>query len=255
MLLVVDIGNTHIVVGVYRHTELLYHWRIATRIERTGDEYGIYIANFFQMSHIALTEVQHAIIAGVVPPVQAAIIRAIRRYFSIVPMVVGPELKIGIDIRYNHPKDVGADRIVNAVAAYDRFHQPCIVVDFGTATTFDLVGPDGAYLGGAIAPGIGISAESLFEKTAKLPRIEVVRPHTIIGKDTIASMQSGLYWGYVALVDGLITRIMTESQFPVVHVLATGGLARMLAHDSQQIECVDEFLTLTGLRLLFERNR
>ncbi|MBF0612509.1 MAG: type III pantothenate kinase [Magnetococcales bacterium] len=255
MLLVVDVGNTNIVFGVYEGETLVHHWRVATRVERTGDEYGMMMANLFQLSGLNPREVKGGIIGSVVPPVQSALVRALRRYFHITPLLVGPGIKTGVPIRYDNPKEVGADRIINAVAAYDHFRQAAIVVDFGTATTFDLVGEQGEYLGGAIAPGIGLAMDALFEKTAKLPRIEVARPRQVIGRDTVGSMQSGMFWGYVGLVDGLISRIIEESGFASVRVMATGGLAKMIASESKSIETIDEFLTLTGLRIVYERNQ
>ena len=254
MLLVVDIGNTNIVLGVYQEGVLLRHWRIATRVEQTGDEYGILIANLFLLAGIALDHVKVAIIASVVPPIQSALVRVLKRNFGISPLLVGSGLKTGMPIRCDNPREVGADRIVNAVSAFDQAKQAVIIVDFGTATTFDLVNNQGEYLGGAIAPGLGLATNALSEKTAQLPRVDLARPLAVIGRNTVDAMQSGLYWGYVGLVDGLIQRMVLESTFDPVRVVATGGLARLIARESERIEWVDEYLTLTGLRLLYERN-
>ncbi|MBF0453704.1 MAG: type III pantothenate kinase [Magnetococcales bacterium] len=254
MLLVVDIGNTNLVLGVYKKKKLIRHWRLATQIHQTGDEYGILIANLFHLAEIPLNKISGVIVASVVPPIQSAIVRSLKRYLKISPLVVGPGLKTNMSIRYDNPRDVGADRIVNGVAAYERVGDAVVVVDFGTATTFDLISPEGDYLGGSIAPGLGLSMNALFEKTAKLPRIELVRPKKVVGRDTVSSMQSGLYFGYVGLVDALIARIIAESGFDPVKVLATGGLARLMTAESERIDLIDEFLTLDGLRLLFERN-
>ncbi|MBF0445610.1 MAG: type III pantothenate kinase [Magnetococcales bacterium] len=254
MLLAIDIGNTNLVLGVYEGEELIRHWRLATRVDQTGDEYGILVANLFNLADISLDKIEGVIIASVVPPIQSAIVRALRRYLDIPPIIVGPGLKTNMPIRYDNPREVGADRIVNGVAAYNLIGDAVVVVDFGTATTFDLIGPKGDYMGGAIAPGLGLSMNALFEKTAKLPRIELVRPKKVVGRDTVSSMQSGLFWGYVGLVDGLIDRIIVESGYNPVKVVATGGLARLMATESEKIELIDEFLTLNGLRLLYERN-
>ena len=254
MLLVVDIGNTNIVLGVYQGSKLLRHWRIATRVEQTGDEYGILVANLFQLAGISLDRVKFAIIASVVLPIQSALVRMFKRDLGILPLLVGPGIKTGMPIRCDNPREVGADRIVNAVAAFEQVKQAVVVVDFGTAITFDLVSDKGEYLGGAIAPGLGLATNALYEKTAQLPSIDLARPRTVIGRNTVAAMQSGLYWGYVGLVDGLIVRMIEESTFDSVRVIATGGLARLIAGESERIELVDEYLTLTGLQLLYERN-
>ena len=254
MLLVIDIGNTNIVLGVYREKVLLRHWRIATRVEQTGDEYGILIANLFQLAAISLNQVKVAIIASVVPPIQSALVRVFNRNLGISPLLVGPGIKTGMPIRCDNPREVGADRIVNAVSAFAKVQQAVIVVDFGTATTFDLINDQGEYLGGAIAPGLNLANSVLSEKTAQLPRVDLTRPQTVIGRNTVDSMRSGLYWGYVGLVDGLIERMIIESTFDSVRVIATGGLARLIAEESKCIELVDEYLTLTGLQLLYEQN-
>ncbi|MEO5348958.1 MAG: type III pantothenate kinase [Magnetococcus sp. YQC-3] len=266
MLLVIDIGNTNIVLGIYRETTtegdggtgqgrvLLHHWRIATRVEQTGDEYGILIANLFHLARIAPEQVKGAIVASVVPPIQSALVRVLKRNFRISPLLVGPGIKTGMPILCDNPREVGADRIVNAVAAFDRMRQAVIVVDFGTATTFDLVSERGEYLGGAIAPGLGLATKVLSERTAQLPSVDLVRPQRVIGRNTVGSMHSGLYWGYVGLVDGLVRRMIAESGFANVRVIATGGLARMISGGSECIELVDEYLTLAGLQLLYERN-
>ena len=254
MLLVIDVGNTNVVLGIYRQSELVSHWRINARGNQTDDEYGILITSLLQQAGILSQQVTAVIMASVVPPVQATLARAVFRLFAISPLIVGPGLKTGISIRYDNPLEVGADRIVNAVAAYERLRSAAVVVDFGTATTFDLISSRGEYIGGAIAPGLRVASDALFERTAKLPRIELRRPRAVIGRNTVESMQSGLFWGYVALVDGLITRMVGESGFHPVRVMATGGLAGLMAGESTRIEQVDEYLTLTGLRLLYERN-
>lgn len=253
MLLAIDIGNTNIVLGVYKKEQLVCHWRISTHSGRSADEYGVLLMQLFQLAGMNPHEVTAAITASVAPPVEVAVMAGVKKYLHIPSLLVGPGFKTGMAIRYDNPREVGADRIVNAVAAFHRWKTSTIVVDFGTATTFDLIGLQGEYLGGVIAPGLGSSMDALFERTAKLPRVECAKPATVVGRDTVSAMQSGVYWGYVSLVDGLISRMETESGFSQVRVLATGGLAGLIARDSARIEEVDEFLTLTGLRMLYER--
>jgi type III pantothenate kinase len=254
MLLAVDVGNTNTVLGVYDGARLAAHWRMETREARTADEYAALLHGFFALAGLGWGGVDAAILATVVPTVRFAVEGMCRSHLGVTPLVVGPGLKSGMPILYENPREVGADRIVNAVAAYERWRQGLIVVDFGTATTFDAVTPRGEYLGGAIAPGLVISADALYEHAAKLPRVEIARPKLVVGKNTVASMQSGLVFGYVGLVDGIVERMQRELDFPA-KVVATGGLAPLIAAESRTIEASDELLTLEGLRLLYERNR
>jgi type III pantothenate kinase len=254
MLLAVDVGNTNTVLGVFDGPRLAASWRLETRKGRTGDEYAASLRGFFLLDDLAWKSIDAVIIATVVPPVMFALTEMCRRHLGVEPMVVGPGIKSGMPILYENPREVGADRIVNAVAAYEKWKQGCIVVDFGTATTFDVVTPKGEYMGGAIAPGITISADALYTHAAKLPRVEITRPKTVIGRNTVASMQAGLVFGYVGLVDEIVERMQREVDFPC-KVVATGGLAPLIARESRTIEESDEMLTLTGLKLLHERNR
>ena len=258
MLLVVDVGNTNTVVGAFdleggRAGAVRAHWRLETRARRTSDEYAATLHELFQLSGLPW-KIEGGIVATVVPPALFAVEKFFEQHLKVRPLVVGPGLKTGMPILYDNPKEVGADRIVNAVAAYERFKSACIIVDFGTATTFDLVTPKGEYAGGAIATGITTSADALYERAAKLPRVEFTRPASVVGKNTVASMQAGLFYGYVGLTDEIVTRMRAAVDYPCT-VVATGGLAPLIAKDSKTIEHTDEMLTLTGLGLLWERNR
>jgi len=254
MLLAIDIGNTNIVLGLFRERELLHHWRVGTRRDGTADEYGILLKNLFEVVGIHPSAVSGVIIASVVPPLQPVFEELTNAHFRVGPVVVGPGIRTGMPILYDNPHEVGADRIVNAVAAYETYGGPAIVVDFGTATTFDAISAKGEYLGGVIAPGIGISAEALFERAAKLPRVEIARPKAVIGKNTVGSMQSGLFYGYLSLVDGIVRRMVKEMEREPV-VIGTGGLAHLILAESETVQHIDAFLTLKGLQIVYDRNR
>lgn len=254
MLLVIDVGNTNTVFGAFRGDTLVHHFRIQTKTGRTSDEFGILIKQLFAHANIELGDLRATICSSVVPTLAFALDEMVRTYLGHRPLFVGPGVRTGMPILYDNPREVGADRIVNAVAAWERWRQGLIIVDFGTATTFDAVTPRGEYLGGAISPGISISMEALFHHASKLPRVEFSRPDRVVGRNTVSSMQSGLVYGYVGLVDGMCERMVQELGFPV-KVVATGGLAPLIARESRAIDVVDEFLTMDGLRLVYERNR
>jgi len=271
MLLALDVGNTNTVLGLYRLDEqepaadspseessspggLVAHWRVTTHRAQTVDEYGVFFVNLLQMHGLAPTQVTHIIISSVVPPVESTLRQVCEKYFHIKPLFVEPGIKTGIAVLQENPADLGADRLVNAIAAYERYGGPCIIVDFGTATTFDVVSAKGEYVGGAIAPGLGISADALFSRAARLGRIDIKRPAKAIGTNTVTHLQSGLYYGYIGLVDGILERIIREIGAEA-RVVATGGLARQISEDSRYIAEIDDMLTLHGLRILFERNR
>jgi len=255
MILVIDVGNTNTVFGVYDGKKLLNHWRMETSKGKTSDEYGMFIVSLLSYEKIDVGKIEAVVIASVVPPIMYSLEHAIRKYFKLEPMVVGPGIKTGINIKYENPREVGADRIINAVAALELYGGPLIIVDFGTATTFCAVSSKGEYLGGVICPGIKISAEALFQKTAKLPKIDLVKPETVIGRNTVSSMQSGIIYGYVGEVDYIVRRMKKEMKDDNIKVIATGGLARLIASESETIDEINGLLTLEGLRIIYERNK
>ena len=253
MLLTIDVGNTNTVLGVFDGEALLAHWRLTTRREQTADEYGVLVRNLVSTSGLPPGRIDAVALASVVPPLTPVLVALARQYLGHEPLVVGPGVETGMPILYEPPGDVGADRIVNGVAAFAAYGGPVVVVDFGTATTFDVITRSGEYAGGVICPGIGISADALFQRAARLPRVDVGHPGRVVGRSTVASMQSGLYFGYAAMCEGLIARVKAELGEPV-RVVATGGLAETLVREIPAIEVVDPVLTLTGLRLIWERN-
>ncbi len=265
MLLALDVGNTNTVLGLYRlsgqedgSSELIASWRVTTHLNQTADEYGVLFLNLFAMQQLDVKQVIAIIISSVVPPIESTLRRVCERYFKLQPMFIEPGIKTGMPILVDNPAELGADRLVNDVAAFAKYGGPVIVVDFGTATTFDVVTVHGEYVGGVIAPGLGISADALFARAARLSRVDIKKPAKVIGTNTISNMQSGLFYGYIGLVDGILERLIDEMALPSdrkPRVIATGGLARLIVEESKYIEAVDDTLTLDGLRLIYERNR
>lgn len=254
MLLVIDIGNTNMAFGIYQGDQLEQTWRIATSQIKTSDEYGLIFSQLLNCNGFSTRDVSDIIIGSVVPSIMSTIEAACRRYLGINPMIVGQGTKTGLEIRYDHPKEIGADRIVNSVAGVAKYGSPLIIVDIGTAVTFDTISNDGAFIGGAIAPGIGIASEALFQRASKLPRVELMTPKRVVGKTTVQAMQSGIVIGYIGMIDYVIEAIMEEQGWTkdTVRIIGTGGFSRLIAAKSKYIEKVDKMITLDGLKMIYD---
>lgn len=258
MILVMDVGNTNIVLGVYKEKELIADWRLSTDSKRTADEYGVQVIQLFLNNKLDVSDVEGVIVSSVVPNIMYSLEHMIRKYFEIDPIVVGPGVKTGINVKYDNPKEVGADRIVNAVAAHETYRCSLIVIDFGTATTFCAITKSGNYLGGCICPGIKIAADALVERAAKLPRVEITKSPGVICKNTVTSMQAGIFFGYVGQVDYIIGKMkkeMMDAGESEPYVIATGGLSKLISSESKHINKIAPFLTLEGLRIIYEKNK
>lgn len=254
MVFTLDIGNTNIKTALFDGPEMVKYWRVSTNKIYTSDEYGILLTNLFQHEGVSPDVVEGIMISSVVPTVNFTIEHMCQNYFHVAPLFVAPGIKTGVNIKYENPRELGSDRIANAVAAYEEYGGPCIFIDFGTATTFGVVDESGAFLGGCICPGVKLSSEALVNNTAKLPRFELTRPDNVIGRNTLTNLQSGMYYGYVGLVRNIVRKIKQELGREAV-VVATGGMAVMIAEESKVIDKLDGLLTLKGLRLIYERNR
>ncbi|TCT14673.1 type III pantothenate kinase [Natranaerovirga pectinivora] len=254
MLLVMDIGNTNITIGTYKGKELIGSWRMTTKLQRTSDEYGLFICNLLKHRDIEISDIKDVIISSVVPNIMYSFVNAIKKYFKTEPLIIGPGIKTGIKINTENPKEVGADRIVDIVAAYELYGGPAIVIDFGTATTYDVVTEDGSFIAAITSPGIKISANALWQGAAKLPEIEIKKPQSILARDTITSMQAGLVYGYIGQVEYIIKKIKEELDLPGIKVISTGGLAKIIFDETDSIEINNPMLTLEGLRIIYEKN-
>ncbi len=255
MLMALDVGNTNIVIALYDGESLRKSWRMSTDKNRSGDELGMMLLSFLQTEQIPPAWVEDVIISSVVPPIMHSLSNAVRRYLNCEPIIIGPGVKTGLNIRYDNPREVGADRIVNAVAAVKKYGAPVIIVDFGTATTYCAVDAKGDYIGGVITPGVQISLDALFERAAKLPRVEILKPDTLIGRNTVSAMQAGAVYGQIGQVDYIVNRMRKELNEPHCQVVATGGLAKLIAPETETIEQVDSMLTLDGLKIIYDKNK